>query len=143
MSGDVQVPGAGSPGATRPTPEQLAALRDMAATVYERFGGNWQIVYDPEFDDEVSVRTEDSTSDFFIGVFTTSQVLGDDPLVVAALLMSAPALLAEVDALTADLATVSLAVARWRQGDRSATAALEEIEAAVSAPDSEDGEGDD
>ncbi|REF00246.1 hypothetical protein [Thermomonospora umbrina] len=99
-------------GAARPTPECLNALCRMAASIYERLGDNWQIVYDPEYDDEVSVRTEGSTANSFSEVFSTYQVDAEDPLEVAGLLMSAPALMAEVDALRSGLTAL---LAEWEQ----------------------------
>lgn len=80
--------------------DPIDAYAQLAERVKERFGDNWQIVYEPEYDDEASVRTEDSSRGLYTEVFVTSQTGGDDPLEVAGFLASAidhvPALVAEV-----------------------------------------------
>jgi hypothetical protein len=71
------------------TREELDAYLKLAENIRERFGDNWLIAFDPEYDDEASVRTEDSTPTFFTEMFVTSQVHGEDPLEVAGFLAAA------------------------------------------------------
>lgn len=97
------------------TPEQIAAYGRLTESVKKRFGDNWQIAFDPEYDDEASVRTEDSTATFFTEVFATSQTGGDDPLEVAGFLAASidyvPVLLAEAEGLRTLTATCTCGTA--------------------------------